>query len=203
MKKYILLVLVMLLFVLGCGSKSAQNEDRQSTDTRIPSDERKVNQNPDDGNDLSDLGFLTPTQTVSAPDFTLDNLEARSVSLSSLKGKMVFINFWGTWCQYCLVEMPSIQRMYEQLKNKDFEILAISVNDTPEAAKSYVRDNKLSFPILLDLEYRATQLYGVRGFPTTYIVDKSGNLIGKLVGSREWDTPDVIEVFKAIIDNDS
>jgi peroxiredoxin len=202
MKKYILIVLVMLLFFLGCGSKSEQTEDQQSSDTNSEKYEQQVNENTDRDNKLSSLGFLIPTQTISAPDFILNNLEAHSISLSSLRGKVVFINFWGTWCQYCLLEMPSIQRMYDQFKHKDFEVLAINVNDTPAAAKSYVKENKLTFPVLLDLEYKASQTYGVRGFPTTYIVDKSGNLIGKLVGSREWDTPDVIEVLNTVINND-
>ena len=166
------------------------------------SSEKTVNQDTDINQELSSLGFLTTTQSVAAPDFTLKDLEAQSVSLSSFKGKVVFLNFWGTWCHYCLEEMPSIQRMYDQLKHKDFEILAVSVNDTPAAAQSYVTQNSYTFPVLLDLEYKASQIYGIRGFPTTYLINKRGNLIGKLVGSREWDAPEVIRIFKTIINND-
>jgi len=202
MKKYILLFLLMILFVLGCGSKSAQTQKDMSFDKGEEDNEQPVNQNTDINKELANLGFLTPTQTVSAPDFTLKDLEARSVSLSSFKGKVVFLNFWGTWCQYCLEEMPSIQRMYNQLKNKDFEILAVNVNDTPAAAGQYIKQKNYTFPVLMDLEYKASQVYGIRGFPTTYLVDKRGKLIGKLVGSREWDSPEVIEVFNTIINHD-
>lgn len=202
MKKYILLFLLTIIFVLGCGSKSAENQNNLTAAPVEETHEKPVNQNADINKELSSLGFLTPTQSVSAPDFTLKDLEAQSVTLSSLKGKVIFINFWGTWCQYCRVEMPSIQRMYDQLKHKDFEILAVSVNDTPAAAKSYIKQNSFTFPVLLDLEYKASQMYGIRGFPTTYLVDKKGNLIGKLVGSKEWDSPEVMKVLTTVINHD-
>jgi thiol-disulfide isomerase/thioredoxin len=218
MKKNIFFVLIiMLISFAGCGGRpsAAQPADPergsglqsgtagQDTESAKPGNradhEKPVGLETDMETALKSIGMLTPTRQVLAPDFTLDDLNGKPVSLSSLQGKVVFLNFWGSWCKYCRDEMPSIQSMYNSLKSLDFEILAVNVNDSPQAAKKYIIQNNYSFPVVLDTEYRATQLYGVRGFPTTYIIDQKGYLIGKLVGSRSWDTQEVLTVFKKLI----
>jgi peroxiredoxin len=199
MKYAIYLSLVAVLGISACGGETASNQGTSPPPSAQTHVERRVSQETDIYAELKGIGLLTPSQSIEAPDIALKDLEARSISLYSLRGKVVFLNFWGTWCGYCREEMPSIQRMYNTLKNREFEVLAVSVNDTPEAVKSFVSQNNYTFPVVLDLEYKATQLYGIRGFPTTYIIDKKGNLVGKLVGSRSWDTPEVITVFNKLI----
>jgi len=154
---------------------------------------------PDVEKKLQALGFIIPSKIEKAPDFSLKSLDGAIRSLSSLRGKVIFLNFWGVWCVYCRQEMPSIQTMYNSLKGPDFEVLAVDVQDSEATVRQYVSANKHDFPVLLDTEFKATQQYGIRGFPTTFIIDREGNLIAKLVGSRDYSYPAVIEAFKALI----
>jgi thiol-disulfide isomerase/thioredoxin len=202
MEKYILLILILFFSPFSCGGKSEQDKNQVLSQEREDERTMEVAVSNDLNKELENLGFLTPKESIKAPDFTLKDLNAVSLSLSSLKGKVVFLNFWGSWCYYCREEMPSIQQMYNKLKNKNFEILAVNVNDTPKEAGDYIKSNAFTFPVVLDLEYQASQIYGIKGFPTTYVIDREGYLIGKLIGSRDWDTPEVIEVFNKILSHE-
>jgi peroxiredoxin len=107
----------------------------------------------------------------SPPDFTLPTLDGGSITLSDLKGKVVLINFWTTWCPPCREEMPSLEKLYRHFKHEKFTLLAV--------------DN-LSFPILLDKAGDVSAKYGANAIPTTYIIDKKGKAVGKAVGPRKW-----------------
>ncbi len=160
-----------------------------------------VDFSPDTYADLKNLGFILPTGTgkIKAPDFTLKDLAGQTRSLSSFRGKVVFLNFWGVWCYYCREEMPSLQRFYDRLKAKGLEIVAVNVQDTEETARDYIVKNKHTFPVLLDKDYKAMAQYGPRGFPTSYLIDRDGHLQAMLVGSRAWDTPEVFQAFEKIL----
>lgn len=115
-----------------------------------------------------------------APEFTLKNLEGEDVSLSDYRGKHVFLNFWATWCGYCDQEMPDLQKIYEE--NDDIVVLAVSVMETQEEVETYVDENGLSFPVVLDEEGMMGSLYLVRGMPTTYFINKEGVILGSIPG---------------------
>jgi peroxiredoxin len=196
---YFIFPLTLALVLSACGGRAPVMSDSPNPPAAPNHNEREVSQESGIADDLSAIGFVTPTRSIKAPDVTLDSLGGGTLSLLSLRGKVVFLNFWGTWCQYCRREMPSIQRMYDILKSDGFTVLAVSVNDSPEAVKTFISRNNYTFPVALDSQYTATQTYGIRGFPTTYIIDKQGTLIGKLVGSLDWDAPEVLAVFRKLI----
>ena len=147
-------------------------------------------------NQLIALGFQVFREPVEAPDFTLKDLNDEDVSLSSYRGKLVFLNFWATWCGPCRVEMPSMQVMYEALDGYDFEILAVDLQESEKTVENFIEKEGFTFPVLLDKNGRVGAQYGARSIPTTYLIDTDGNAVGFLIGSRQWDDEDVYDAFK-------
>ena len=114
-----------------------------------------------------------------APDFTLRNIKGKQVSLSSLKGKVVLINFWATWCQPCLAEMPHIDKYYKELKSKGFEVLSISTDDARNASKvkPLVKSRGFTFPVLLDKQTKVVKLYNPnKTLPYNVLIDRQGKI---------------------------
>jgi len=133
------------------------------------------------------LGLHQPTHWSAAPDFTLQDLHGQSMRLRHLQGKLVLLNFWATWCVPCRIEMPSMERLYQTFKRTDFILLAVSLDRQGAAmVKPFVEEMQLTFPILLDPTAEVSRSYGVRGLPTTYLIDPDGRLIGAAVGGRDW-----------------
>jgi thiol-disulfide isomerase/thioredoxin len=116
-----------------------------------------------------------------APDFELDTTSGKTIQLSSLAGKPVLVNFWATWCGPCQVEMPLIQEYYEKF-SPNLEVLAINDDESIGEIQPYVNKLGLSFPVLLDPGGIITDLYQVRGFPTTYFIDRDGFIKEVYVG---------------------
>jgi peroxiredoxin len=133
------------------------------------------------------MGIRRPAEPADAPDFTLMSLESQVVQLRALRGRLVLLNFWATWCAPCVHEMPSMERLYQTFKQTDFVLLAVSMDRQGEkVAKPFVEQLKVTFPILLDRTSEVGHQYGVRGLPTTYLIDPDGRLIGAAIGAREW-----------------
>lgn len=142
-------------------------------------------------------------ERVRAPDFTLPDLDGNEVSLSDFKGKVIFLHFWATWCPPCRNEMPSVEVLYQKLKDKDFELLAVSLDrQGSSAVEPFIRDYGLTFPILLDLDGKVARTYKVRGIPSTFIVDKEGLIAERVVGARDWTASDSIKKFLSLIEKD-
>ena len=123
---------------------------------------------------------------LSPPDFTLSTLDGDAITLSDLKGRVVLINFWTTWCTPCREEMPSLERLYRHFKYKKFTLLAVDIMEHPETVKTFTKKYDLTFPILLDKTGDVAQKYGANAIPTTYIIDKKGKAVGKAIGPRKW-----------------
>ena len=111
-----------------------------------------------------------------APDFTLTALDGTPVSLTDLRGKVVLLNFWATWCPPCKAEMPDLNALHEKYgAEQDFVVVGVNVEEDAEAVKPFVEQHQLAFPILLDRDsHVTTQLFGVRPLPTTFIIDREG-----------------------------
>lgn len=124
-----------------------------------------------------------------APDFTLTDTSGTTWSLEELRGQVVFVNFWATWCPSCVQEMPSMEKLYKSLPGDKFKMLAIMYNDTPAMATNLAARAKLTFPLLSDLKGFTALAYGITGVPETFIVDKQGILREKFIGPANWDAP--------------
>jgi len=142
-----------------------------------------------------------PVATVGkpAPDFDTLDLDGKVWSLSKLKGKVVFINFWATWCSPCREEMPSMQRLYTKLPKDKFEMIALFNNDKKPAVRKFVSQLGLTFPILSDEHNFAGTKYGLTGLPETFIVDKQGVIREKIIGPAKWDSPENVEMLMRYI----
>ena len=137
---------------------------------------------------------------VDAPAFTLPGLDGSMVSLADYKGKTVLLNIWATWCPPCVAEMPSMEKLYQELKNEDFEILAVSIDVTgSNEVAPFMKKHSLSFPALIDTQGTLKDLYQATGVPESFIIDKDGIIAEKIIGPREWATPDVINYFRNLI----
>jgi len=137
-----------------------------------------------------------------AGDFKLeDAFSGETVSLSSLKGKVVFLNVWATWCGPCREEMPSMETLYDELKtNKDFIMIAVSQDTKGKSAVvPYVEKNGYHFKILLDPENKVGDSYGVSGVPETFIIDRKGRIVAHHMGAFDWSRPDVKEALQQLL----
>jgi peroxiredoxin len=137
-----------------------------------------------------------------ATDFRLKNLSGKTISLSSLRGKVVFLNVWATWCSPCREEMPSIENLYEKLgRDSDFVILAVSQDvDGSNAVAPYMRENGYKFDALLDPDNQVGEAYDVSGIPETFIIDRSGRIVAHHVGPYDWSNPEIRDALRELID---
>ncbi len=149
----------------------------------------------------STLKTTEPIQPgLKMPNFTFPDINGKEVSLSDHRGKVVLVNVWATWCPPCRQEMPSMQSLYEKFKGENFEILAVSIDsEGREAVAPFMRKMNLTFPALLDPGETIRSLYGITGVPESFIIDKQGILVEKIIGPINWATPEVFFFFKDLI----
>lgn len=130
-----------------------------------------------------------PQQQV--PDFSF-TWQGETRRLSELRGRVVVLNFWATWCPSCVVELPALERLHRALGEKGVYVLGVSVDDDADAYEKFLRDNQLTFPTYRDAEKKIATYYGSYMFPETFIIDPQGRLMRKVVGAQEWDDREVI-----------
>lgn len=187
---------MVMLVIAAFGSCGAEKDDdteyRQIRKDFIESDSEL-------SKELTAAGFQIPEKPEPAPDFILKNLLGEETSLRASRGNFVFLNFWGLWCQYCILEMPSIQNLYDHLRNRKFQVIAIDVLDDLTSVQDFVIENAHTFPVLMDLEQIAVRRYGVRAFPTTFLIDPDGFVRAVFQGSRKWDEPEIVRLFERLL----
>lgn len=150
----------------------------------------------------SDAGAPPVTRGASAPAFDLATLSGEGggrLSLASLEGKVVLVNFWATWCEPCKREMPAMERLYNSLPREDFEMVAISIDESKEDVATFQDSYQLSFPIVLDSDKRVNASYQTMGVPESLLIDVDGNIVERYVGPREWDAPEYVERIRLLI----
>jgi peroxiredoxin len=132
-----------------------------------------------------------------APDFTLKTLAGEPVQLSSLKGKVVLLNFWATWCPPCREEIPSMVRLNQVMQGKPFQMLAVSIDEGgKDAVESFFKKGGATLPALLDTDGRVAKLYGTTGVPETFVIDTKGVILKKIIGPIDWNAPEVIAALQ-------
>jgi peroxiredoxin len=149
---------------------------------------------------IESLTLIRFDEKVKAQNFALKDLNGNEVHLEDYRGKIIFLNFWTTWCPACLVEMPSMEKLYRKFKNDDFVILAVDMQEDLETVKKFKAKFKLSFPILLDEEGVVSSYYGVRAIPATYFIDRAGYLYAAAMGARDWASEDAFLLIKHLLD---
>lgn len=148
---------------------------------------------------LAQLGLNTPDAPLDSVDFELPLLSSgEQRSLSSFQGDVVLLNFWASWCPPCIEEMPSMQAVYEELGGNGFEIVAVNIQEDPETVRSFMQEHGYDFPVLLDRTGRIAGRYGVRGIPTSYVVDPDGRLMAMLTGPYEWNDEGITRAFERL-----
>lgn len=144
------------------------------------------------------LTRLTPQP---APALKLKDLDGTLNDLASLRGKVVLINFWATWCPPCRREMPSMERLRQILANEAFVVLAVDVGENADTIETFTSqlDTTPGFPILLDTTSRTMRAWKVAGLPTTYLVDTRGRIVASAVGGREFDHPEIVKAIRNLL----
>jgi len=131
-----------------------------------------------------------------APAFELKDASGNLWNLSDLRGKVVFINFWATWCTTCKAEAQSKEALFQKMRGKQFQMLGILFRDDPGNLPAYYRVHNLSFPSLISPGNEAAKSYGITGVPETFIIDKNGIVREKIVGPLEWSKPENIKMIE-------
>jgi peroxiredoxin len=135
-----------------------------------------------------------------APDFALERLaDGATVRLSELRGRVVLVSFWATWCAPCEEEMPALERLYRELRAEGFELLAVSVDTDREAVVEFQQRLGISFPILLDPEQRVAREWQTFRFPESLLVDRDGRVVERYVGAKEWDAAAYLERIRRLL----
>jgi thiol-disulfide isomerase/thioredoxin len=132
---------------------------------------------------------------LKAIDFKLKDLKGNDVSLSDFKGKKVFLNFWATWCPPCRKEMPEMEAYYQKIKDSDVVMLVVNLGENKSTVENFIKDNKYNFPVLLDTDNKAAVDYRIASIPTSFFIDKDGNIIFRHIG------PMTVEDMEAYIEN--
>lgn len=136
-----------------------------------------------------------------APTFALPDLRGSVVRLADLRGKVVLLYFWATWCPDCREELPSVNRLYTDLRSRGLEVLLINFQEDPELVTRTVRDRGYAAVVLIDRSGEVTgKEYGVWGPPTAYFVDRRGQLVGRVAGTRDWSGPAARTFVEALLD---
>lgn len=146
------------------------------------------------------LGIERPEKPIPAPDFTLEDLSGKRVSLKDLRGKVVVLNFWATWCPPCRLEMPSMEKLHRELKEKGLEVVAVNIKETKNEVSKFFDELGLTFSALLDRDGRVSEEYGAWAIPLTYIIDQRGEFVGKITGHKDWYSHDVRAFFRRLLD---
>jgi thiol-disulfide isomerase/thioredoxin len=149
---------------------------------------------------FEDMFVFRVLQVTDPVEIRLKDINGRHVSLSDFGGKIVFLNFWTTWCPTCRIEMPSMEKLHQKMKDKDFIVVTINLQETASQIKEFFKAYKLTFTALLDSTGEVGISFGIYQIPTTFILDKEGRIIAKAVGPREWDSKNAIALFEHLTD---
>jgi peroxiredoxin len=174
MKKHIL-IFGLFLIVLGC-ARADTNDNKEGTG-----------------------GKVGLAKSMIAPDFTLNDIEGDSHTLSGYRGKIVLVDFWATWCPPCVVEVPHFVKLYNKYKEKGFVILGVSLDTDKDRLINFIEEKKMGYPVLVNAG-DVSVIYAVEAIPTAYMIDREGKIAGKFVGYRPGYEKEVEKLYLKLIE---
>lgn len=174
MKKFVFTLAITLLFGISIYTLISYNKNRTINSANLN------NSNSSNKTNINNPQSLTKEKAI---DFKLKDLNGKEVSLSDFKGKKVLLNFWATWCPPCKAEMPDLENLYQENKDSDLVILAVNIGEDKETVQSFINKNRYNFNVLLDTDQGVAIDYNIVSIPTSYFIDKEGNIVSKKVGA--------------------
>lgn len=138
--------------------------------------------------------------TPSMPDFTLPDTVGKKLSLKEFRGKIVMLNFWASWCAPCRDEMPAMEHLYREFQDKGFVVLSVNVRDKREDALAFIREFKLTYPVVFDPSGRWLLRYGAWGLPNTYLIGREGEGLARMRGHADWYSQGARALIRALVD---
>jgi thiol-disulfide isomerase/thioredoxin len=145
------------------------------------------------------LAIERPKEVIQAPNFTLEDLSGKPLSIKDFRGKVVFLNFWATWCVPCREEMPLMEALHAKFKDRGLEIVAVNYREDKQEVEKFFAELGLTFRSLVDPDGAVSDKYGAWSLPLTYIVNRKGEFVGKAVGDRKWDSEDAKAFFRELL----
>ena len=171
-KQFLFFMILLIGATAGCELICKRAEERQQ----------------DPGAPAEKTATKTEQQTrQQASDFTLTDVNGRSHTLSSYRGKVVLLNFFATWCPSCVVKIPELNKIHQLYDRDDFVLVAVNIQESSKKIQQFVNSKKINYTVLLDTKAEVARAYGVRGIPTNALIDKKGNLrfIDHILPARE------------------
>lgn len=142
------------------------------------------------GGDALDGLLVQPLpEPVPAPPVAFEDLSGRPLTLRELRGNVIFVNFWATWCGPCRTEMPTLENLYRTYRGRGFVVVGVNFKESARDARALAQNLRLSFPVVLDPDGAASEAFRVRGLPVSFLLDREGRVLWRAIGSREWDGP--------------
>ena len=184
------LIVLIAAIVIGISIFTVNNYN--TSNTKAKSVQEATSKNDSDQSNSSNattdtIGINPNASKIKAADFKLKDLEGKELSLSDLKGKKVFLNFWATWCPPCKAEMPEIEKLYQETKNSDLVIVTIEIGEPLDTVKSFIDSNNYHFKVLSDPDQSVAAQYNIASIPSSYFIDVDGNIISKHSGAMNID----------------
>ena len=134
-----------------------------------------------------------------APSLVLTDLSGRPFDLATLQDSTVLVNFWATWCGPCVEEIPSLSRLVKRMQGRPFKVVAVNIGESPQVVRHFMKSVPVNFDIILDTDSKTVRDWKVYAYPSTYLIDKSGQIQFSYRGALEWDAPDIIQTIESLL----
>jgi peroxiredoxin len=186
MKKIILSLAIVLL--VGAAIYTVNNYNKTTSPSSYDTRDTQISSNKSNANSSSNkptgepVGINQNSIKMKATHFKLKDLNGNELSLSDLRGKKVFLNFWASWCSPCKAEIPEMEKFYQETKNSDLVIVSVDIGEPLNDVKAFIDQNNYNFTVLLDSNQKVAAQYGISAIPTSFFIDKEGNIISKHTG---------------------
>lgn len=148
---------------------------------------------------LEALSLSSYPVSMTPPEFSGTTAAGRRVSLSELRGRVVLLNFWASWCQECRPEMPAFEQLHRDFTAQGLTVLGVNVREGTRVIQRYAKELGLTFPLVLDSKGEIRASYGVIGLPTTFLIGRDGRTVALAVGPREWDSGPARAIIQALL----